>query len=203
MLGPCQGVHQVAEGDREKAGCRARAGPEGGWVMLTEPRPHECLPHLPRGNSLWDLPVELVNVEFWHIRAWKCCQVPPSALSSVLQMSNLKSREWQPPALDTPQQGQGWEASKGWLQDSLLTLQEMPPWSPCGPCCLEPVFTRYDSKEHLHRGQDHPPRRPCISGDIPGLAAPHAGPLWVGLPSRLGQLSHYKASNGLPQESGG
>lgn len=35
---------------------------------------------LPRGNSLWDLPVELVCVELWPIRDRRCYCVPLSAL---------------------------------------------------------------------------------------------------------------------------
>lgn len=37
------------------------------------------VPHfLPRGNSLWDLPVRLVYVESWSTGAGRSCHAPPS-----------------------------------------------------------------------------------------------------------------------------
>lgn len=117
---------------------------------------------LPRGRSLWDVPVELVDVELWPTRARRCCWAPLSALLSVLQMGNLRSREGQPPALDTPQQGQGWEARAGsrtarYPDKKSLTVTH-------GATLRRTHLHQDGSKEHLHRGQGHPPRRPCISG---------------------------------------
>lgn len=96
----------------------------------------------------------------------------------------------------TARQGLG---GKGWLQDSPLTYKKSP-LSPYGATLL---------RTHLHQIwlQRTSAQRPELSfketlhqwGPFQAYLFHSAGPLWMGLPSSLGQLSHYKATDRLPQ----
>lgn len=77
---------------------------------------------LSRGNFLWDLPVELVCVELWPIRARRCYCVPLSALPFNFIDGEPKVQTGAAtcfgPTAEKPRMG----GTACWLQGTPLTL---------------------------------------------------------------------------------
>lgn len=93
---------------------------------------------LPRGNSLWDLPMKLVCVESWCTRAERCCHATPSALSFRFADGDPEAWTGAATCLGHMQQSQGWEASGGSRTAPSPRQNCLPPrlLSPCGATLL-------------------------------------------------------------------
>lgn len=77
---------------------------------------------LPRGNFLWDLPVELVYVELWPTRARRCYCVPLSALPFSFTDGEPEVQTGAATCFGPTAEKPGMGGSECWLQGTPSTL---------------------------------------------------------------------------------